>query len=452
MRYISILLLVFISLGASAQQKISLSDCREMALKHNKQNRVSVLQIDKASQDIITYRSKFFPHLSAEGNYLFNSKKLKDAIPSMTIPTLTGTTPHVPNGGVLITPDIPFNFNLNNSWMAGVMLKQPLYAGGKIRSAYKMAKLGKEMSILNHSMTNADVIYQTDQAYWTLIKVEEMLLVAQKYKEVVEHLLKDVENGYEVGMLSRNEILKVKVKLNEANLQYRRAENAVTLSKMNLCHIIGLPLLEDIDILNQDINQVTSYKVIHDVYLRPEYRILSKNLELKEQEIKLTRGSYLPQVGVMGGWNYYDALKFNDNKLFKGGSFSAMFSVSVPLFQWGEGISKVRAKKVEHQMAELQRDDATEKMILEMTMALNEIDESKLEVDMTSEALVQAAENLKISTEQYEVGLETLTDHMEAQTLWQKAWAQNVESKAQLRLNETNYLKASGQLEMNAKN
>ena len=103
-------------------------------------------------------------------------------------------------------------------------------------------------------------------------------------------------------------------------------------------------------------------------------------------------------------------------------------------------------------MAELQRDDATEKMILEMTMALNEIDESRLEVDMTNEALIQATENLNISTEQFEVGLETLTDHMEAQTLWQRAWAQNVESKAQLRLNETSYLKASGQLEMNANN
>ena len=101
-------------------------------------------------------------------------------------------------------------------------------------------------------------------------------------------------------------------------------------------------------------------------------------------------------------------------------------------------------------MAQLQRDDASEKMMLEMTMALNQVDESKLEVEMTAEALSQAAENLKTSTEQFEVGLETLTEHLEAQTLWQKAWAENVEAMAQLRLNETNYLKASGQLEVDA--
>ena len=99
-------------------------------------------------------------------------------------------------------------------------------------------------------------------------------------------------------------------------------------------------------------------------------------------------------------------------------------------------MSKVRSKKAEHQIAMLQREDASEKMMLEMTMALNQVDESKLEVDMTAEALDQAEENLKTSTDQYEVGLETLTEHLEAQTLWQKAWAENVEAKAQLRLNE----------------
>ena len=71
---------------------------------------------------------------------------------------------------------------------------------------------------------------------------------------------------------------------------------------------------------------------------------------------------------------------------------------------------------------------------------------------MTAEALVQAAENLSVSKEQFDVGLETLTNHLEAQSLWQKAWAENIDAKAQLRLNETIYLKASGQLELNAKN
>ena len=452
MKYIYTCLLVLLSVNSYSQKQLTLAECREMALEHNKQSKVSLMQIEKASQDVKTYRAKFFPHLSAQGNYLLNSKKYKETIPSMKIPIVSATPPHLPNGGLLVTPDIPLEFGLNNSWFAGVNLKQPLYMGGKIRSAYQMSKIGREIALLNRNLSDTEVVYETDKAYWTLLKVEELLLAAQKYQEVVEHLLQDINNAFEVGMTSRNDILKVQVKLNEAKLQCRRAQNAVTLSKMNLCHVIGYSLLEDVEVADRELDETKSdLPIVHDVFLRPEYQMLSKNLDLKYQEVRLTRSDYLPQVGVMGGWAYSDALKFNDNKLVKGGSFSALLSVSIPLFQWGEGISKVRSKKAEHQMALLQREDASEKMMLEMTMALNQVDESKLEVEMTTESLAQAEENLKTSTEQFDVGLETLTEHLEAQTLWQKAWAENIEAKAQLRLNETNYLKASGQLDVHAK-
>lgn len=448
MKHIYTCLFLFIGSVLYAQQNLTLAECREMALEHNKQNRISLMQIDKASQDVISYRAKFFPHLTAQGNYLFNSKKAKEVIPSMQIPTL-GLSQGVPTptGDFIMTPDIPLEFGLNKSWFAGVNLTQPIYMGGKISSAYKMAKLGKEMSFLNRNLTNTEVVYETDKAYWTLLKVQELQTVAEHYKKVVEHLLQDVQNAFEVGMVSRNEILKVQVKLNEAKLQLRRAENAVRLAKMNLCHVIGVSLLDDISIAEGalDLSPLDLVKV-EDVTLRPEYQLLTKQLDLKHQEVRLTRSDYLPQIGVVGGWNYYDALTFNKNKMFKGGSFSALFSVKVPLFQWGEGLSRVRSKKAERQIALLQREDASEKMLLEMTMALNQVDESKLEVEMTTESLAQAEENLKTSTDQFEVGLETLTEHLEAQTLWQKAWAENVKAKAQLRLNETNYLKASGQL------
>ncbi|HJD93245.1 MULTISPECIES: TolC family protein [Bacteroides] len=450
MKYIYTCLLAFLSVGVYGQRVLSLSECREMALEHNKQSKASVIQIEKASQDIRTYRAKFFPHLSAQGNYLFNSNKYEEKTPSFQLPTFAPGEIPTPNGFVMF-PSIPIEFDMNKSWFAGLSLTQPLYMGGKIRSAYQMSKIGKDMAFLNRKMSNSDVLYETDKAYWTLLKVEELVKVAQKYEEVVNHLLSDINNAFEVGMTSRNDILKVQVKLNEAKLQRRRAENAIRLAKMNLCHMIGLPLVDDVTVADQNLDSsATPLHLVQDVSLRPEYQLLSRKLDLKLQEIKLTRSDYLPQLGVVGAWNYYDAARLNDTPLFKGGSFSALFSIKVPLFQWGEGISKVKSKKAEHQMAQLQRDDASEKMMLEMTMALNQVDESKLEVEMTAEALSQAAENLKTSTEQFEVGLETLTEHLEAQTLWQKAWAENVEAMAQLRLNETNYLKASGQLEVDA--
>ena len=419
-----------------------------MALQHNKKNKVSIIQQEKAKYDVRTYRAKFFPHIKAQGNFLLNQHAATKVLPEQRLPTFS-TGSILPNGTAYI-PEIPLEIDINKNWAVGLSATQPIFMGGKIVSAYKMAKIGQELSHISQSLTNAEVIYQTDNAYWSLLKVQEMVVAAKKYEEVVIQLLQDIENAFDVGMKSRNDLLKVKVKLNEAQLNLRRTENGVTLARMNLCHMLGLSLFEDITVAdNQLTAEPLTLPIVSDVLLRPEYRMLSKNLDLKHQEIRLTRSDYLPKVGVVVGYDYIDALKLNNSPLVKGGTLSALFSVSIPIFQWGEGLNKVRSKRAEERIAHLQRDDASEKMLLEMTMAINQVDESKLEVEMTAEALAQAEENLTTSSEQFEVGLETLAEHLEAQTLWQRAWAQHIQAKADLRLNETHYLKASGQLDAN---
>ena len=64
----------------------------------------------------------------------------------------------------------------------------------------------------------------------------------------------------------------------------------------------------------------------------------------------------------------------------------------------------------------------------------------------TLEKLEQAEENMKVSGKQYEVGLETLSDYLEAQMLWQQAYQTRVDAHFQLYVNYIAYLKAAGQL------
>lgn len=69
--------------------------------------------------------------------------------------------------------------------------------------------------------------------------------------------------------------------------------------------------------------------------------------------------------------------------------FAVMVSVKVPLFHWGEGMRKVKSAKIEKQMAMVQRDEFTEKMQLEVSQALNMLDESELEIKLTESALMK---------------------------------------------------------------
>ena len=331
--------------------------------------------------------------------------------------------------------------------MGGIQVEQPLYMGGKIRAAYKMSLLGKEMAQLSETLTASEVIVKTDQAYAQVIKAKEMKKVADKYNAVLVELKKNVESAYKHGLKPQNDVLKVQVKLNESELNIRKADNALRLATMNHFHYIGKPLTSDIRAADNFLD------VVHDMWLqlsaissRPEDAIRNQQVAIAKQQVKLNRSELLPQIGVKGSYDYIHGLEINDQDLFNKGSFSVLLNVSVPLFHFGERTNKVRAAKAKLEQTRLEQENMNEQMLLELTQAANNLDEAQLESTIAERSLQQAEENMRVSRSQYDVGLETLSDHLEAQALWQQAYETHVDARFRLYLNYVAYLKATGTL------
>jgi len=320
--------------------------------------------------------------------------------------------------------------------------------GGKITAAHRMSQIGSQIANLNQTLTNAEIIVKTDEAYWTYVQTTELLKLALSYREVITELLRNVQNAQQVGLIHRNDVMKVQVKLNEAELQILRAENGVNLSRKNLCRIIGIPLDSDITIpetfdeplLFTPDPSATAYTD------RPEYAMLEKHIELKEQQIKLVQSDFMPQAGVMANYGYMNGLTLNGEKLLDRAALTAIVSVSIPLFQWGEGRNKVRAAQLERDVIKLQRDDISEQMALELLQTLARCKEAELEVLLTARSLEQAQENMKVSGDRYAEGMETLANFLEAQTVWQRAWTEHINAKTRQRFNQTYYLRVAGKL------
>lgn len=331
--------------------------------------------------------------------------------------------------------------------MGGIQVEQPLYMGGKIRAAYKMSLLGKEMAQLSETLTASEVIVKTDQAYAQVIKAKEMKKVADKYNAVLVELKKNVESAYKHGLKPQNDVLKVQVKLNESELNIRKAGNALRLATMNLCHYIGKPLTSDIRTADNFPEVAQDIRLqISDISARPEYAILNQQVAIAKQQVKLNRSELLPQIGVKGSYDYIHGLEINDQDLFNKGSFSVLLNVSVPLFHFGERTNKVRAAKAKLEQTRLEQENMNEQMLLELTQAANNLDEAQLESTIAERSLQQAEENMRVSRSQYDVGLETLSDHLEAQALWQQAYETHVDARFRLYLNYVAYLKATGTL------
>lgn len=446
----------------SFAQTLSLEECRRMALESNRTLKNSSLASLNAKDDLQAYRTKFFPRLTATGSYVYSNIGMNSLIPGGYLPTFvpdpqTGElTPNIittlPDGTPVFKeyaymPDTPIDFKVGSVWSGGLLFEQPLYTGGKIRSAVSMAKIGLGLSSLNEKKNEKDIIAQTDEAYWTCVKTQELLKSAHKYREVVTEFYRQMENAREVGMKTKNDLLKVQVRLNEAELRCRQAENGVALSRMNLCQKIGLPLsTSTLKLLeSSDTSQELTDKSL-DITNRPEYEMLQRMVDLKREEVKFTRSEFLPQVAAIASYSYANGVKINDYKLFDNASFTGGVTLSIPILHWTEGRKKVSAAKRQIEVANNQLKENSELMQLELMKALNTYDEAVLEVVLMQKSVQQAEENMRMSADQYAAGLETIADYLESQALWQKAESNFIEAKAKRRLAYTHYLKAAGRL------
>lgn len=141
-----------------------------------------------------------------------------------------------------------------------------------------------------------------------------------------------MESAYKHGLKPQNDVLKVQVKLNESELGIRKAENALRLATMNLCHLIGKPLTTEILISGDfpEIEQEMELQVL-DITRRPEYGILDKQVAIARQQVKLNRSELLPKVGIKGSYDYVHGLELNEKNFLDNASFSVLLNVSIPL-------------------------------------------------------------------------------------------------------------------------
>jgi outer membrane protein TolC len=299
----------------------------------------------------------------------------------------------------------------------------------------------------NIALTRAQVILRTDEAYMQAVRARELKQVAESYKQLLLELQKNVESAVRHGLRTRNDLLKVQVKLNEAELNIQRAQNGYRLACMNLGQIIGA---DDTPAPSQDGDDIAaighSAPTQSGVGGRPEHSILQHKADLAAQQVRLTRSDYLPTLALMGGYTYANGGEIAGRKFINNGSAYVGVALKWNLFSFGENTHKLRSARAKQQIAELELQDADEKMDLELNQARNNYEEAQTELQLNERALGQAEENMKMSRAQYDHGLEPLSDLLEAQSLWQQASANLVEARCQLRVAHTRLLKASGQL------
>lgn len=217
-------------------------------------------------------------------------------------------------------------------------------------------------------------------------------------------------------MSTRNELLKVQVKRNEAILLKQKANSGLQLAAMNLCRIIGLPLETELHIDETEETELPDIRPAdgNNPSDRPEYQLLNDAIAVKQHQEKLARAEMLPQIGISAGYSYLGGLEINGQGTDEM-AFSAMASVKIPIFKWFEERNRLSKAQLETEVARMELEENEKLLQLDIARARFNLEESFTRLELTEKALEQAQENLETSQSLFEEGMEPLVDLLEAQ-------------------------------------
>lgn len=458
-RDVLLLILVAVFWGGIKAQQLTIADCRTMALKHNKSRQQAALQVRQTELMLRSTRALFFPDFSLQSGVLYDTGQGSSVIDfqSMIAPMLSHLAPLIQNIGkqgkpvpqlsALSLPRYELKYRIGWLFSGNVVLRQPIYMGGKIRAAYRMSQTGVMLAQQNERLTQSEVLLQVDEAYAQVVKAEELEAVAQRYVELLAQLDSSVQSAVRHGLRMDNDRLKVRVRANEVELQLLRARNGVVLAKMNLCRLIGRPLSTSLK-LSHDYPLVADVAALRgcDISQRPEMVILQGQEALADEQVRIARSALLPQVTLMAKYGYTHGLEFNDQTLLNGWNFAAGVHVSVPLYHFGDRSNKLKIARLKAEQAELECQEKAELMRLELARANNNVDEAAVEVALADTALLQAERNMELIRKHYEAGLETVSNYLESQAQWQQAYERRIDARFRHYLSGVAFLKAAGVL------
>ena len=259
MKKVILFFMLLCAISPQAQERVlSLSECRDLAVRNNKELSISKEKINLASQEKKAAFTKYFPQVSANGAYMWNQKDLNlldmGALSSSLSSSLGGLAqlPALQNAFATIN-DIQ-HLDIQNVWIGNVSLVQPVFMGGKIVNYNQIASYAKELAESMNDLQLQELIYKTDETYWQVISLVNKKKLADSYVSLLSKMNEDISAMIAEGIATEADGLSVKVKLNEAEMAQTKVNNGLALTRMLLAQICGLPLEEEIRLADENLN------------------------------------------------------------------------------------------------------------------------------------------------------------------------------------------------------
>ncbi|MGC8747279.1 MAG: TolC family protein [Candidatus Kapaibacteriota bacterium] len=398
---ITICLLPFVLLSQT-EYPLSIDEAINLAMKNSKNLKIAESKVFSAEAKANETNTQLYPTLKLASGYT----RLSQVQPFKF---------NFQGRDIEISPTILNNYQIRFG------LQYPIFTGFRLENTSRMMELNAKATEFDYESEKTKLLYDVISTYYSIKTLESSVKSVEENIRQVKAHLNDIQNFYNNGMATENDVLKVKVQLSNLELAKIDLENALNLSRVNFCILIGLPATTNI-VLTTEINpEIVDYadlnKLLEIAFKnRPELQAMELRREASQKAIAIARSGWYPQI-LLGANYYYNRpnqrLMPLQDKFY--GTWDFGLTLSFDIWNWMSTKYQTQQAEATYYQTDLGYQQLKDGITLEVSQNYFAYIKAKEKIKVSQEAVRQAEENYRVTNEKFKNGLVASSELLDAE-------------------------------------
>ena len=317
-----------------------------------------------------------------------------------------------------------------DSFSSQASVNMTLYNFGKREGNVQAARETLTATRQDYTTTVEDIILAIKQAYYVYLGSQEVVRVRRETVRSRELLVRQARGFYEVGTRARIDVARAEANLYSAQADLIAAENAVKIAWVTLRNAMGSPRLPEQPVaadspeIEMAINLAGARSIAFDS--RSELKSFEAQRKASDQLIAAARRGHLPDL--IFDANYGRRHVSNEtagdrtlNTFPLQPTWSVGLNFNIPIFDGFRTTNRIEETLHNYYNIRAQEEDRRQQIALEVEQSYLRVVEFQERINATNAAAMAAKENLDLAQGRYQVGVGSIIEVTDAETLYTDA-------------------------------
>ena len=291
----------------------------------------------------------------------------------------------------------------------GVSVTQSLYNGARVTNQIDQSE--KSVLAAREQLRSVEqkVLFGASSGYMAVVRDTAVLKVRQANINVLKEQLRQTEDRFNVGEVTRTDVAQVSAQLAAAEAERSAAQASLASSVASYQQIIGsMPdaLADAVPLVNMVPTSLDQALLIGQAD-HPDIRAARFSVDIAAAGVKIAQGELLPSLALKGSLTHANDYKSADDEY---NDASIVASLTIPLYEGGEVHARVRQLKETLGQRRLEADSALRAVIAEISSAWSQYITSQARIKAAETQIEAATVALNGTREEAKVGQRTTLD------------------------------------------